>query len=182
MNSFEDIAESLKGVDEKDASRLGRLADVLAKLHARKAMLENDLDLVKNDIRRIEEKDIPELMTELGMKKFVLEDGSEVSVKPYYSASIDKERQDEAFLWLNEHGFGDLIKNVVTTQFGRGQETLAEHFANEVAAKGYNAATKKWVEPMTLKAFVKEQYEKGTNIPNDLFGVFVGQKASIKKG
>jgi len=36
------------------------------------------------------------------------------------------------------------------------------------------------VEPMTLKAFVKEQIERGNDLPLDLFGVFVGQRAKIK--
>jgi hypothetical protein len=182
MNSFEDIADSLKGVDDKESSRLAKLADFLVKLEARKHDLERDLKVVDEDIRRVQEHEIPALMAELGFKKFTLEDGSEVAVKPYYSASIAKERQDEAFDWLNSNGFGDLIKNVVSTSFGRGQETLAERFANECLSKGYNAATKKWVEPMTLKAFVKEQIEKGDSPPDELFGIYVGQKATIKKG
>ena len=41
--------------------------------------------------------------------------------------------------------------------------------------------TKKWVEPMTLKAFVKDQIEKGSAIPMDLFGIYIGDKAKITK-
>ena len=182
MNSFEDIVESLKGVDEQEASRLGKLADILSKLYDRKLVLENDLEGVKKEVRRIEEQEIPALMAELGMKKFTLEDGSEVKVNPFYSASINKERQDEAFGWLNDHGFGDLIKNTVTAKFGKGQDALAERVAAELAQNGYLVDTSKKVEPMTLKAFVKEQYEQGNSVPDDLFGVYVGQKATIKKG
>jgi hypothetical protein len=145
-------------------------------------LLERELDEKKKDLQRLQEHEIPALMAELGFKSFKLEDGSEVSVKNYYSASINKERQDEAFRWLNEHGFGDLIKNVVSTSFSRGQESVAEQFASECLERGLNAATKKWVEPMTLKAFAKEQVEAGAPLPDELFGVYVGQKASIKKG
>jgi hypothetical protein len=180
--SFEDIAESLKGVDDKEASRLGTLADMLAKMYSRKEILEKDMDDIKGDIRRLEEQEIPALMAELGMKKFTLEDGSQVAVNPYYSASINKERQDEAFHWLHGHGFGDLIKNIVSAKFGKGQDALAEQVVAELAAKGYPVEAQKKVEPMTLKAWVKEQYEKGNNVPDDLFGVYVGQKATIKKG
>jgi len=36
------------------------------------------------------------------------------------------------------------------------------------------------IEPMTLKAWVKEQIERGSELPTELFGVYIGQKATIK--
>ena len=42
-------------------------------------------------------------------------------------------------------------------------------------------STKKWVEPMTLKAFVREQVEQGNDLPHDLFNVFIGEKATITR-
>jgi hypothetical protein len=33
---------------------------------------------------------------------------------------------------------------------------------------------------MTLKAWVKERVEKGSEFPSDLFGAFIGQRAVIK--
>lgn len=182
MNSFEDIVDSLSAVDDQSASRLAKLADFMVRLDKRKQDLENELKDLDKQIQQVQEHEIPALMAELGFKSFKLADGSEVTVKNYYSASINKERQDEAFGWLNQNGFGDLIKNVVSTSFSRGQEAVAEQFAAECSERGLNAATKKWVEPMTLKAFAKEQIEKGAPLPDELFGVYVGQKASIKKG
>ena len=35
------------------------------------------------------------------------------------------------------------------------------------------------VEPMTLKAFVREQIEKGKDVPADLFGVYVATRTKI---
>jgi hypothetical protein len=182
VNGFEDIVESLQGVDDKESSRLSKLADFLVKLEAHKADLEKDLKVVDEDIRRVQEHEIPALMAELGFKKFTLENGAEVSVKPYYSASIAKDRQDEAFNWLNANGFGDLIKNIVQTKFGKGEDAKAEAFVQECYHKGLTVEAAKKVEPMTLKAFVKEQIEKGDSPPDDLFGIYVGQKATIKKG
>jgi hypothetical protein len=182
VNSFEDIVDSLKDVDDTSASRIGKLADMLMRLDRRKADVETELKDLDREIRHITEQELPALMTELGFKSFKLENGAEVSVKNVYSASINKERQDEAFQWLNNNGFGDLIKNVVSTSFARGQEERAEQFAKDCWEQGLEAAMKKWVEPMTLKAFVKEQIEKGTSPPDELFGIYVGQKATIKKG
>ena len=99
----------------------------------------------------------------------------------FYSASIPKDRSDEAFTWLVDNKFGDLIKNQVATNFVRGQEEQAEKFASELAGRGMPVNTKKWVEPMTLKAWVREKTEQGVNIPHDLFGIFIGEKAKIQK-
>ena len=38
---------------------------------------------------------------------------------------------------------------------------------------------KEKVEPMTLKAFVREQVEKGKELPFDLFGVYIANKAKL---
>jgi hypothetical protein len=34
---------------------------------------------------------------------------------------------------------------------------------------------------MTLKAFVKDQFEQGNNVPADLFGLYIGEKTKISK-
>jgi hypothetical protein len=45
-----------------------------------------------------------------------------------------------------------------------------------------NTTQKEWVEPMTLKAFVREQVEKGTDLPYETFNIYIGQKSKIKRG
>ena len=53
----------------------------------------------------------------------------------------------------------------------------------EVAASMGHAPTQKAdVHSMTLKGFVKERIEAGGDIPHQLFGVFTGNKATIKRG
>jgi hypothetical protein len=36
------------------------------------------------------------------------------------------------------------------------------------------------VEPSTLKAWVRERVERGEQFPMELFGAYIGKKASIK--
>ena len=68
-------------------------------------------------------------MAELNLSKIDLEDGSSISVSKYYSASIPREKQEEAFNWLVDNEHGDLIKNQVSVSFVRGEETKAQKFA-----------------------------------------------------
>lgn len=179
MLDFENAAQELSAVDESGLSTVSKLAATQLALEQRIKDLEEELKQAKKDHRALAEDQLPAAMAEHNISELKLEDGSSISVAKFYSASIPKDRSDEAFRWLVDNGYGDLIKNQVATNFVRGQENEAEQFANELAERGMPVNTKKWVEPMTLKAFVKDQTEQGANIPADLFGLFIGEKAKI---
>jgi hypothetical protein len=114
------------------------------------------------------------------MKSFKMEDGSSIEVKPFYSASISEARRAEAYEWLRQNGFDDIIKNTVSVRFGRGEDDLCSRLLNLLGEKGYPADQAEKIEPMTLKAWVREQVERGSEFPTELFGVYIGQKATIK--
>ena len=166
------LREGLAGV-----AKLGKRAKELEKqIEEQEQMLKG----VKEQYRKLTEEAIPEALTELNMKGFKMDDGSEITVKPFYSASISEARRAEAYQWLRDHGFDDIIKNTVSVRFGRGEDELCARLLNLLGEKGYPADQAEKIEPMTLKAFVREQVERGNEFPTELFGVYIGQKATIK--
>tara|TARA_R100000426_G_scaffold84100_1_gene63073 strand:- start:55 stop:606 length:552 start_codon:yes stop_codon:yes gene_type:complete len=181
MVDFESAAKKLSTVNETGLSQVSKLAQMQLQVEQRVADLEAELKTAKSDLKAIAEDQLPAAMAEHNISELKLDDGSSISVSTFYSASIPKDRADEAFTWLVDNDFGDLIKNQVATNFVRGQEEQAEQFASELAGRGMPVNTKKWVEPMTLKAWVREKTEQGLNIPHDLFGIFIGEKAKIQK-
>jgi hypothetical protein len=76
----------------------------------------------------------------------------------------------------------DLIKNNVICSFGRGEDEKAAEFAQAARERGLSPEQKQDVHAQTLKAWVRERVEGGDSFPMDLFGAFVGQRATIKKG
>ena len=140
---------------------------------------EEKLSLLKHKARDFEERIIPEMMQEAGVSKLKLEDGTEVEVKPFYAAKIPESRTEEAFGWLREKGHEDLLKNTVTTSFSRGQDNQVAELISVCEKFGFNYNKKEKVEPMTLKAFVREQVETGKKLPFDLFGVYIANKTKI---
>jgi hypothetical protein len=116
----------------------------------------------------------------MGMKAFRMDDGSSIEIKAFYSASISEARRAEAYQWLRDHGFDDIIKNTVSVRFGRGEDELCARLLNLLGETGYPADQAEKIEPMTLKAWVKEQVERGNEFPSELFGAYIGQKAVIK--
>ena len=178
---FESVAGDLTSINQSGISTISNLCKQQLALEKRIADLEEELKDAKREHRKIAEDLLPAAMDEHGMSQLKMDDGSEISVSPYYSASISKDRADEAFQWLTEAGHGSLIKNHVTAAFGRGEDNLAKDLLVELEQRGMATQTKTWVEPMTLKSFVKEQVEKGENLPYDLLGIFVGQRAKIRR-
>ena len=125
MSGFEDVAQELSSVDEEGLSRVSKLANIQLRLERRVAELDAELKQAKRDLQEISGDQLPAAMLEYGIREFKLEDGSQITVKNFYSASIPKDRQEESFTWLVENGFGDLIKNQVRVSFERGQEENA---------------------------------------------------------
>jgi len=129
----------------------------------------------------LSEEIIPTMMTEMSLSSLKLADGSSVEVKPVYGASIPVSRKEEAFKWLRDNGLGDLIKNEVTVSFGRNEDNKAVQYAVLAQGQGYQPVQKLKVEPMTLKALVRERIESGREIPSDLFNVYAGNRTTIKR-
>jgi hypothetical protein len=142
---------------------------------------ENELKKLKKDSEIISGEVIPTMMTEMNISTLKLADGSAVEVKPIYGASITSEKKEEAFNWLRENGLGDLIKNEVTVSFGRNEDNKALQYANLAQGQGYQPVQKLKVEPMTLKALVRERVESGKDMPSDLFNVFAGNRTKITR-
>lgn len=154
------------------------------KLKKQIADAENTLTLLKEQLRRVEEQDLPEAMDSVGMSTFSMEDGTTVKVKPFYAASIPEDRKEEAFDWLKQRDFDGMIKAEVKVNFGKGEFELAQQFLEFI--RGWNIKAiqpdyKESVHWQTLRAWVKEQIEGGKELPLDMFGVFVGRKAELKE-
>lgn len=142
--------------------------------------LEITLAEKREALKDILENRIPDALHEIGMKGFDMKDGSSVEIKQYYSASIPADRKGEAYEWLRSNGYDDIIKNIVSVQFGRGEDEEAGKLINVVREQGLIPDQSEKIEPMTLKAFVREMTEKGVALPQDLFNPYVGWKAVIK--
>ena len=124
---------------------------------------------------------IPTLMSEMGLAELKLIDGSMVTVKPNYSASITVANREAAFNWLRNNGLGDIIKNEISVSFGRNEDNKAADYASLAQERGYQPTQKLKVEPMTLKALVRERIEAGKEMPTEIFNVFVGNQTTIKR-
>ena len=105
---FEEDAGALTVKDE-DLTSVAALARRAKMLEKEIEEHESVLKERKEQLRKLEEESIPNMLNELGMKDFTMADGSKITVKPFYSASIKEENRAQAYEWLREHGYDDII-------------------------------------------------------------------------
>ena len=182
MNNIDfeaDQTSSLSKIDDagdlsSQVTKLQKLEDELADAEAHVKELKKQIDMVGGEV-------IPTMMQEMNISTMKLADGSAVEVKPVYGASIPAAKKEDAFNWLRKNGLGDLIKNEITVAFGRNEDNKAMAYANLAQGQGYEPVQKLKVEPMTLKALVRERLESGQEMPSDLFNVFAGNRTKITR-
>jgi len=178
---FETTANELTKVSDKGLSSVSALCKKQLQLEDKVKELKAELKETERSLREISQDLLPSAMQEYNLKTLQTDDGHEVVISDFVSAHISETNREEAHQWLVENGHGSLIKNHVTAQFGRNEDNLAKDFSAELTERGFVFTNKVWVEPQTLKSFVKEQTGKGENIPHDLFGVFLGLQTKIRR-
>ena len=143
--------------------------------------IEENLKKKKKDLDVISGEVIPTMMSEMGLSQLKLMDGSQIDVKPFYNATITVANRESAFNWLRQNGLADIIKNEMVVSFGRGEDNKAAEYAELAKSQGLQPAQKLKVEPMTLKALVRQRIEAGQEMPTEIFSIFVGNKTTIKR-
>ena len=174
--------------DQQDAMKktegIQSLADQVERLELcddRIADIENDLKMMKKKRDHISGEVIPTMMSEMGLAELKLHDGSHLKVSTTYRATITEANKETAFNWLRENGLGDIIKNEISVSFGRNEDNKAADYAELAKGQGFQPTQKMKVEPMTLKALVRERIEAGKEMPTEIFGVFSENKTTIKR-
>ena len=180
---------SKHNLTNEDLSTLTGMADAIIRQDEYTKKVEGELKEAKKKLLKMTDEDLPTMMTEANTIKFVMEDGSEVSIKPQYGASIRVDNRPTAYQWLRDNGFGYLIKNQIIVSFGVDEDEIATEFMNfieghlKVKYQKENLVSQvEKIEPMSLRTWVKERNENGEEFPMELFGAFIGQRAVIKKG
>ena len=179
INFEQDQQDAMKKTDN-----IQSLADQVENLEEVVRTIENHEEHLKNLKKKrdhISGEVIPTMMSEMGLAELKLHDGSHLKVSTSYRATITEANKEAAFNWLRNNGLGDIIKNEISVSFGRNEDNKAADYAELAKGQGFQPSQKMKVEPMTLKALVRERIEAGKEMPTEIFGVFSENKTTIKR-
>ena len=179
INFEQDQQDAIKKTDN-----IQSLADQVERLES----VATDIDAAEQKLKDLKKKRdhisgevIPTMMSEMGLAELKLHDGSHLKVSTSYRATITEANKEAAYNWLRENGLGDIIKNEISVSFGRNEDNKAADYAELAKSNGFQPTQKMKVEPMTLKALVRERIEAGKEMPTEIFGVFSENKTTIKR-
>jgi len=177
INLRDDAPDQLNAIDPTELSeQIEKLKSIGAQVLATEIKLKE----LKEQEKYINNFTIPELMEKMNLSTLKLKDGSELSVKKIYSATIKADKKAEAIQWLRNNGLGDIVKNEITVNFGQGEENKAAEYATLAKGQGYEPSQKEAVHAMTLKVTMEDWKNKGNEVPEDLFWTFDGNQTKIK--
>ena len=175
--NFEEDQQEI--IEKTDISSLAEYCKELKAFEDEIAELEEKIKLKKEKADKISSEIIPNMLAEQGISSLKLADGSSVDVSKSYNCTIKKDEMESAYTWLRENQLGDIIKNEVSVQFGRGEDDKAEQLLNLAAQEGYEPSQRSKVEPMTLKALYRERVEAGLDMPSQFFNIFIKDQTKI---
>ena len=188
-------------VDElsKDAANAAASSDITPKiirhinrvlqLQAHMLELNEELKEASGEVRKIVEKQIPELMQSVDLISLVVEDDKaqkyKVDVKTSVYPSVSQERMPKVCEWLEANGHGGCIKNLVVVDIGKEEESEGQSETKRVIdairkVSNRPVDLKRTVHAQTLKSLLRELVEKKENVPLDLFNAQVIDHANIK--
>ena len=167
--------------DDSGLSSVARIADQIVAKQTEVKTLEEDLKKAKAKLLKLTDEELPSAMQELNISEFKLGDGSQVTLKPTYGARISEENREDAFEWLRKRNEADIIKNTVTVRFNREQDNEAKALVDDLILRKMTPEQKSEIHPGTLRSWAKQRIEDGKELDMNLFGVWVGQRAEIKR-
>src|SRR5262249_243036 len=104
----------------------------------------------------------------LGIDGLDLRSGTRVESAQVVKGSITDETREAAHGWLRAHDYGDLIKNVVTVTFGKGEDDFAHALLENIKSMHDDGLlrfgaleNREAVHSSTLAGFLRQRVASG---------------------
>jgi|TARA_R110000803_G_scaffold165804_1_gene229249 hypothetical protein len=178
---FEDVStESFNKIDDE---ALGQLGSEIERIRS----VQEQLELTEVKIKQLKEEEqvladsITDLLQSKGVSELKLIDGSKVTTKEQLYCSIKEDNKEGAFNWVRSQGDGDIIKNIVSVDFKKGEDEVAQEFKQLAEDSGLVPNETSSIHPSTLRSYLNAKSRDGVDFDEKLFGAFRLNKVSIKQ-
>ena len=164
--------------------------DILSQQSYKLQSLENQIDKQEKLIKKLKElhdnlssEIIPDILAEQGITSIKLSDGSMIEIRKVFSCTLPKDvnKREACYQWLRQNDLGDIVKNSVSVDFGKGEDNRAKDFFGSAVDQGLEPSQSSKVESSTLRALYRERVEAGLDMPSDLFHTYVKDQTKISR-
>lgn len=176
-------------VDEApDVEKLATLSRLATAQHSAEKAVEQaneKLGEAQEALKDLQERQIPALMDDIGVKTFTTTNGLSIEIKEQLRVSIPKAGKQAAMEWVEAHGGEALIKRLILIAFGKADEKWAKRVMSNLKRykKPLPMEIVRDIPSSTVKKFITDQLAAGTEVPLELFGGYHQRqsKISVKK-
>lgn len=168
------------------------LAREQLRLLRRQALLNRELAEVTEQLNANQMAKLPKAMSEADVEEFQLKGGYGVAIEKFVHASIPslsaknmtkdeaKEKNERGIAYMDEQA-PDLVKNLISIEFGRGEEKFFAKFLRDLAQRKrpVKASFTRSVHASTLGKWVRERIEKGLPVDEEALNVHRTVKALV---
>lgn len=173
--------DSKPKVTNDQLQEIAKLAGQMAKFERVLSDAEDAVKKAKADLKRVQERELPDAMRGCGLTGFTLETGESLIIKEDLFASIPKKNKAAAAKWLTEHQLGALVKEDVGIGFEKGETERVNQLIEILEANGFNNHTiSENINTASVKSAIKELQAEGEDVPLELFGAYWLTRAIIK--
>lgn len=182
----------------QEPDRLERVTNMLRRVRDLRLQAEDweaRRKAANTEINDLTFKQLPDLLMQPGMpSSLVLPPegnlpGFKADLKPYHKAVISAEwppeKQEAGYTVLRELNGGDLVRNTVTVEFGKGEDSLAWALCQYLERQGFVFSRGQFVPWNTLTSWLREQYLKlkkeFTPAQLEAIGATVGHVVEVKQ-
>ena len=161
---------------------LRSLADELTTAQEEVERKELELQRAKAVLRDITDNRIP-AATE-GMDGVLdLGDGRRLEIKEEIRASIAGDKKYPAIRWLDDNGYGNIVKRKLEIFFDKTEQDKVQAVINALKKSGFDFPMKEdySIHWKTLESWVRERLGEGDSLPSETFGIYRQRSAKVKE-
>lgn len=153
------------------------------------AELEDKLKKKKGELKHLVENELPELMIEAEQKQITTMGDWCLKLEEFVHGHVPAPSATEpdavtrrwaAYKWLDENGHGSLIDRNLVVTFDRKDEAKAGELLKKLREEKNNVKPIYSLHHMRLQGFIRDMYDKGKDVPEDLFAIKTMKRCTAK--
>jgi len=181
MTDFlDEVAADANKVSGDLLTQIGMLAELQTKLEGELDRAEQGVKDIKTKLNEVSIDKLPDLMAEAKMQEFVLANGDKIEVAEDLYCSVPVARRGEIISKLRADDMAELITNQVKIDLVRGQDNLAGDIMGQAKELGLMAKREEKVNTASLKKYLREQLEDGSDVDLSFFGAHLSRRTKVK--
>jgi hypothetical protein len=167
------LAEIAKqeGIDQAPPELTARIWETARELYRRQtevARLTARIKMETEEITRLSENVLPEMMSEAQTKEMTSTTGVKLVKADKVYGNISKENEPAAHAWLEANKFGSIIKFGFSIPVEKGDVKLAKMVRALLKKAKLAFEEKSSVHYQTLQAFIRESVEQARKLPSSI--------------